>query len=177
MGCGSNSTAETNKLPELEQVLKENPNNNVQMNVNQADNLQSYGGAQGGQGFGPQGGQGYGPQGAQGYGPQGGQGEENKKDLNEITCIYIAKKVGEVNTLLNDFDYDIEYKLYNHEKVEYFEAKNTNKKLFEEIIDLYINDKKFKFDFKYKIKDSNETKDSNEIKVKFKFNKKLTTTI
>ena len=78
MGCGSNSTAETNKLPELEQVLKENPNNNVQMNVNQADNLQSYGGAQGGQGFGPQGGQGFGPHGGPhggpGFGPHGGPG-------------------------------------------------------------------------------------------------------
>ena len=104
------------------------------------------------------------------YNQQEKEDEENKKDLNEITCIYKAEEGRPVITLLNDFDYDIEYKLYEHEKVEYFEAKNTNKKLFEENIDLYINDKKFKFDFKYKIKDSNE------IKVKFKFNKILTTT-
>ena len=43
--------------------------------------------------------------------------EENKKQLNEITCIYKTEEGEQVITLLNDFDYDIEYKLYEHEKV------------------------------------------------------------
>ena len=57
-----------------------------------------------------------------------------------------------------------------NEKKEYIEIKNINKKLFEEKIDIYINDKKIKFNFKYKIKDSKE------IKVKFKFKTLLTNT-
>ena len=35
---------------------------------------------------------------------------------------------------------------------EYLEVNDMNKTLFEENIDIYINDKKIKFDFKYKIK-------------------------
>ena len=89
-----------------------------------------------------------------------------KEQINEINCIYIPdKNINEIN-LLHDYNLDINGwgEIY---KNKYLEAKNINKKIFEENIEIYINDKKIEFDYKYKIKDSNE------IKVKFKFKKLL----
>ena len=92
-----------------------------------------------------------------------------KEQLNEIICIYIPNKNEKEINLLHDYNLDL--KNYEEDfKKEYLEAKNINKKLFEENIDLYINEKKVNFNFKYKIKDSKE------IKVKFKFKKILTNT-
>ena len=83
---------------------------------------------------------------------------------NEINCIYIPEDNENEIKLLDDYNEKLEY--YNEElKKKYLEAKEINKKLFEENIELYVNDKKLKFDFKYKINDSKE------IKVKFKFKK------
>ena len=70
---------------------------------------------------------------------------------NEINCIYIPNK-NEIY-LLNDYNLNINIFKKEFLKEEYLEAKNMNTKLFEENIDLYINDEKIKFDFKYKIKD------------------------
>ena len=83
--------------------------------------------------------------------------------INEINCIYFSEYGPKEIDLLHD--YECEY-LDNNKK--YLEAKNMNKKIFEEYMDLYINGEKTKFNYKYKIKDSNE------IKVKFKFRKILT---
>jgi len=92
-----------------------------------------------------------------------------KEQNNEIICIYIPdKNITEINLL---YDYNSDSNGWNENyKSKYLEAKNINKKIFEENIEMYINDKKIKFDFKYK------TKDSKEIKVKFKFKKLLTNT-
>jgi len=92
-----------------------------------------------------------------------------KEQNNEINCIYIPdKNLSEIN-LLHDYNLDINGwgEIY---KNKYLEAKNINKKIFEENIEIYINGKKIEFDYKYKIKDSKE------IKVKFKFKKLLTNT-
>ena len=67
---------------------------------------------------------------------------------------------------MHDYNEDIN-DWNNEDRKKYLEAKNINKKLFVESIDLYINDEKIKFDYKYKIKDEKE------IKVKFKFKKIL----
>jgi len=87
---------------------------------------------------------------------------------NEINCIYIPKKNKSEINLLHDYNLDVEGWNKNF-KNEYLKAKN-NIKIFEENIDIYINNEKIKFDFKYKIKDSKE------IKAKFIFKKLLTNT-
>ena len=90
-----------------------------------------------------------------------------KEQNNEINCIYIPNKnETEINLL---HDYNLNNLTENYIK-KYSEVKNINKNLFEENIEIYVNDKKIKFAFKYIIKDSNE------IKVKFKFRKLLTNT-
>jgi len=90
-----------------------------------------------------------------------------KEKNNEINCIYIFNE-NEIN-LLHDYNLDVKNWSENH-KNKYLELKNINKKIFEEKIEIYVNDKKIKFDYKYKIKDSKE------IKVKFIFKQLLTNT-
>ena len=93
------------------------------------------------------------------------------KDIkgNIINCIYIPKTGEKEINLIHDYNYNIKYWDKEEQKI-YLEAKEINKKLFEENIDLFVNDKKIKFDFKYRVYDSKE------IKVKFKFRQKLTNT-
>ena len=94
--------------------------------------------------------------------------ENNKKEeiiKNEMICIYNQEE-DEIN-LLHDFTNDMKY--WNDEKkILYIDGKNN---INEKNIDIYINDKKIKFDYKYK---SNEK--GNTIQVKFVFNKLLTST-
>ena len=92
-----------------------------------------------------------------------------KQQNNEINCIYIPNENKNEINLLHDYNLDVN-DWDEIIKNEYLKVKNINKKLFEENIEIYINDKKIKFDYKYKIKDSKE------IKVKFKFKKLLTNT-
>ena len=88
---------------------------------------------------------------------------------NEIHCTYIPKlNQNEIN-LMHDYKNE-QSDLSEEMKKLYLEAKNINEKLFKEKIELYVNDKKIKFNFKYKINDEKE------IKVKFVFKKKLTNT-
>ena len=83
---------------------------------------------------------------------------------NEITCIYNKQK-DEIN-LLHDYTRDTKY--WSEEmKKSYIEGKNN---INENNIDIYINDKKIKFNYKYK---SNE---KGNIQVKFIFNKLITST-
>ena len=90
-----------------------------------------------------------------------------KEQNNIINCIYVpGYNETEINLL---HDYNLNNLTENYIK-KYSEVKNINKNLFEENIEIYVNDKKIKFAFKYIIKDSNE------IKVKFKFRKLLTNT-
>ena len=91
-----------------------------------------------------------------------------QQHYNEIKCIYIPKNENEIN-LLHDYNLYVKNWSENY-KNEYLEVKNINKKIFEENIEIYVNDKKIEFDYKYKIKDSKE------IKVNFKFKKLLTNT-
>ena len=83
---------------------------------------------------------------------------------NEIICIYNKQK-DEIN-LLHEYNLDINNWTDEGKKL-YIEGKNN---INERNIDIYINDKKIKFNFKYKIEDSKE------IKVKFKFKTILTNT-
>ena len=83
---------------------------------------------------------------------------------NEIICIY-DKKEDEINLL---HDYNLDTSDWGDEYIKaYAEGKNN---VNEKNIEIYINDKKIKFNNKYK---SNEIGD---IKVIFKFNKFLTNT-
>ena len=93
--------------------------------------------------------------------------ENNKNEneiKNEIICIYDKQKE-EINLL---YDYH-EYYNYWKDKIKkaYIEGKEN---INEKYIQIYVNDKKIKFNTKYK---SNE---KGEIKVLFKFNKLLTNT-
>ena len=83
---------------------------------------------------------------------------------NEITCIY-NKQEDEID-LLHDFSKDTK-DLPEDLKKSYIEGKNN---INENNIDIYINDKKIKFNYKYK---SNE---KGNIQVKFIFNKLITST-
>ena len=82
-----------------------------------------------------------------------------------IVCIFLEI----MKMKLNYYDYNEKY--YNEElKKKYLEAKEINKKLFEENIELYVTDEKIKFDFKYKINDSKEIKVKFNLKIiKYKF--------
>ena len=91
-----------------------------------------------------------------------------KEQINEINCIYIPDKNKEEIYLIHDYNCDISEFVHEDNKKIYLEAKNINKSIFENNIELYINDSKIKFNFKYKFNDSKE------IKVKFKFSKVLT---
>ena len=86
---------------------------------------------------------------------------ENK---NEIICVY-DKKDEEIE-LLHDYNLNIN-EWSEDAKKSYIEGKNN---INEKNIEIYINNKRIKFDYKYK---SNEI---GEIKVKFIFNKLLTST-
>ena len=84
--------------------------------------------------------------------------KDNQK--NEILCIY-NKKEDEINLL---HDYSINYFLGEEQ---YIEGKNN---INGKNIEIYINNKKIKFNYKY------ESNEKGEIKVKFIFNKLLTST-
>ena len=88
---------------------------------------------------------------------------------NEINCIYIPDEFENKIKLLHDYNLDLYY-FSENDKKEYLEVKNINRKIFEENMEIYINNKKIIFNYEYKIKDSKE------IKVKFKFKKILTNT-
>ena len=97
--------------------------------------------------------------------------ENSKENLNEIICIYKPKENDKEINLLHDYNID-KSKFINQEYAKlYLEAKNMNKNIFENYMDIYIDNKKIKFDYKYKIKDTKE------IKVKFIFKKILTNTM
>jgi len=91
-----------------------------------------------------------------------------KEQNNEINCIYIiGKNETEIN-LLHDYNLDINEWDENMKKI-YLDAKNYILEM-KENIEIYVNDKKIKFNFKYKIKESKE------LKVKFKLKKLLSNT-
>ena len=82
---------------------------------------------------------------------------------NEINCIYnITDNQNEIQLLHDYNDYILD------EKKSYLKAKELNKKIFEEEIELHVNGEKIPFSYNYKITDEKK-----EIKVKFKFKKRL----
>ena len=102
----------------------------------------------------------------------------------QIHCVYIPnqKKIN----LLHDYNENLDERGKEYIN-NYLEAKNLNKKLFQENVDIFINDKKINFNFTYNIKDQDVlflVKDNsfphssviylNAIKVTFKFKKLLT---
>ena len=87
-----------------------------------------------------------------------------KEQINEINCIYFGNEIN----LLHDYSENINEWNDEEDKKLYLEAKELNRKLSEEEIELYINNKKYRFDNKY------INKESKELKVKFMFNQKLT---
>ena len=92
--------------------------------------------------------------------------ENIKEQINEINCIYIPDNDEKEIYLIHDYNIS-EFSNEENRKM-YLEAKDLNKNIFENNIELYVNDKKIKFNYKYKCNDSKE------IKVKFKFNKIIT---
>ena len=75
-----------------------------------------------------------------------------KEQINEINCIYIINKNKTEINLLHDYNEDIKVWKENFKKI-YLDAKD-NILGMKENIEIYVNDKKIKFDFKYKIKES-----------------------
>ena len=73
-----------------------------------------------------------------------------KEQINEINCIYISDIVKDEIYLLHDYNENISHWNKNSIKI-YKEAKNLNKSIYEENIELYINGKKIKFGYKYKM--------------------------
>ena len=93
--------------------------------------------------------------------------EKNKlnESKNQIICVY-KKDKDEIN-LLHDYKINLNDFIDEQKREWYIETKNE---INEKNIDIYINDKKIKFDYQYK---SNER---GNIKVKFIFRNLLTTT-
>ena len=65
--------------------------------------------------------------------------DDIKKQINEINCIYILNE-NEIN-LIHDYNANISNWNKDTQKL-YLEAKNINKKIFEDNIELYVNQKK-----------------------------------
>ena len=91
---------------------------------------------------------------------------KNQFNNDTINCIYYPDKDKKEIYLIHDYSCDTSKWKNEYIKI-YREAKEMNKKLFENYIELYVNDKKINFNYKYKFKESKE------IKVKFKFKKIL----
>jgi surface protein len=89
--------------------------------------------------------------------------KEINNNKNEIICVYNKKEKGRINILHDYKDYFLE-KYY---KESYNEGKNN---INEENIEIYVNDKKIKFNYKY------ESDEIGPITIKFKFKKLLTST-
>ena len=85
---------------------------------------------------------------------------------NEINCTYNKKDKEPIN-LLHDFKDDISYWGDKYKKLFEEGKKNINGNN----IEIYINNKRIKFNYKY---ESNEIGEIGQIKIKFKFNKLLT---
>ena len=92
--------------------------------------------------------------------------EQVKIEISEINCIYIADKNKHIISLFHDYN-DEENIFGEDNKKLYLEAKNMNKNLFKENIEIYVNENKRNYNCKYKM---DELK---EIKVKFKFNHRI----
>ena len=84
-----------------------------------------------------------------------------------INCIYIPDKDKTEINLLHDYNLDIKY--WPQEDIKVY--LKTKKDLSEENVEIYVNEKKIKFDYKYNIEDSKE------IKVKYKIKKLLTNSL
>ena len=89
--------------------------------------------------------------------------EEINNNKNEIICVYNKKEKGRINIL----HYYENYFLKKDYEESYNEGKNN---INEENIEIYVNDKKIKFNYIY------ETEEIGLIKIKFKFKKLLTST-
>ena len=97
--------------------------------------------------------------------------EQIIENMNEINCIYIVDKDKNEINLLHDYTKDIsKYWWGENDKKLYMEAKNLNKNIYEENMELYINGKIVKFGYTYKMKGLKE------INVKFQFKKKMENT-
>ena len=91
----------------------------------------------------------------------------NDISKNEINCTYINKNNENEIQLLHDYMVE-NFNSWEEEYIKlYLEAKKLNKKIFEEIIEIYINGRKVKFNYKYKVNPAKE------IKVKYKIKKNL----
>ena len=91
----------------------------------------------------------------------------NDISKNEINCTYINKNNENKIQLLHDYMVE-NFNSWEEEYIKlYLEAKKLNKKIFEEIIEIYINGEKVKFNYKYKVNPAKE------IKVKYKIKKNL----
>ena len=96
--------------------------------------------------------------------------KKNEDKLSEIKCIYYPKNNQKEIQLLHDYNLNIS-KWSEENKKSYLDAKEINKKLYENNIELYFNDKKIKFDYKLKV---NAKREKKEINIRFKFKKNLT---
>ena len=82
--------------------------------------------------------------------------KEINNNKNEIICVYNKKNKDWIN-ILHDYKYDYSEKYH---KESYNEGKNN---INEENIEIYVNDKKIKFNYKY------ESDEIGPIKIKFKY--------
>ena len=69
--------------------------------------------------------------------------DDIKKPKNEIICTYIPNKDDKEINLLHDYNSGSNF--FDEVKKLYLEAKNINKNIFENYIDIYIDTKKIKF--------------------------------
>ena len=77
-----------------------------------------------------------------------------KEQITEFDCIYIPDKDKKEIDLIHDFNLDTNGWHHEDEKKVYQIAKDLNKSIFDNNLELYIDDKIIKFNYKYKFKNS-----------------------
>ena len=96
--------------------------------------------------------------------------KEEEEKLNKIICIYNPKGFNKEINLLHDYNLDSSILYLPESQKLYLKAKQMNTDIFENNMDVYINDQKIEFSYKYQLKEIKE------VKVKFVFKKNLTNT-
>ena len=96
--------------------------------------------------------------------------KEEEEKLNKIICIYNPKGFNKEINLLHDYNLDSSILYLPESQKLYLKAKQMNTDIFENYMDVYINNQKIEFSYKYQLKEIKE------VKVKFVFKKNLTNT-
>ena len=90
--------------------------------------------------------------------------KEEEEKLNKIICIYNPKDFNKEINLLHDYNLDSSILYLPESQKLYLKAKQMNTDIFENYMDVYINNQKIEFSYKYQLKEIKDVKKQNERK-------------